>query len=187
MRGIITISTLVVLIFLGCDLGTSKNDHSEKLIRGKEIAAATFQSLSSELKQAMSNGGVTHAINYCNTRALPITDSLSQLYNVKIKRTSDKWRNPANQPNQAEQTMIATYRNQKKDGATLQPTVKSRDNQLVFYAPIMTQGLCLSCHGKKANMPEYATIKSLYPKDLATGYESGQLRGIWSITFLKND
>jgi len=28
-------------------------------------------------------------------------------------------------------------------------------------------------------------IKKLYPFDIATGYSEGDLRGIWSITFLK--
>lgn len=47
----------------------------EYLVKGKEIASATFKALSSELKAAMGRGGVEEAIQYCNISALPITDS----------------------------------------------------------------------------------------------------------------
>jgi hypothetical protein len=63
------------------------------------------------------------------------------------------------------------------------------EDQYLFTQPIMVESaLCLTCHGKPDNGLLKETndfIKSKYPKDQATGYEIGDLRGMWSITFPK--
>jgi hypothetical protein len=54
-----------------------------------------------------------------------------------------------------------------------------------FYYPIVTNSMCLSCHGTEKDIaPEVAKrIIKFYPMDKATGYAENQVRGIWSITF----
>ena len=49
---------------------------------------------------------------------------------------------------------------------------------------------CLQCHGNVENQIEeetFKTIKVLYPNDQALGYDVNNVRGIWSITFNKNN
>ena len=65
----------------------------------------------------------------------------------------------------------------------LLPQVVSHESQSTFYAPIILQDMCKKCHGPKAEITNYEVIKKLYPDDLAFGYEQGDIRGMWSITF----
>jgi len=188
---IISLSILTLILALSCLNDPQKkaskkiNTHEAELVKGIEIANATFNSLSSELKKAMAAGGVPQAVQYCNGAALPLTDSLAQIHNVAIKRTSDKWRNPKNKPTTEELKVINKYKGQLAVGEDAKAMIQSIDDRLVFFAPIKTQALCINCHGPKENMPAYSSIQELYPNDLATGYKPGDLRGIWSITFNK--
>jgi hypothetical protein len=49
--------------------------------------------------------------------------------------------------------------------------------------PIRVQAMCLSCHGDPAGIPAEVKeiLASRYPKDLATGYKAGDLRGAVSV------
>lgn len=156
----------------------------EYLLEGKTIAENTFKALSGQLKQAIAEGGIPNALSFCNVNAIPLTDYLSENYNVFIKRVSDKARNPINMPNENEQKIIDDY---LADAENRKPVlVKSEEGQVVFYAPILTKELCLNCHGKVGETlltDNHEIIKVLYPNDQAIGYNVDEFRGIWSIMF----
>ncbi|MDF1672771.1 MAG: DUF3365 domain-containing protein [Vicingaceae bacterium] len=151
---------------------------------GKTIAENTFKVLSSNLQQAMVDGGIENALGYCNIKAMPLTDSLSKHYNVTIKRVSNKARNPLNQASENEQKILNNYLESIENR---KPIISKNENaNTSFYAPITTKGLCLNCHGivGETLLPEnHVKIQSLYPNDLATGYKIDELRGMWSIEF----
>ncbi len=49
--------------------------------------------------------------------------------------------------------------------------------------------MCLQCHGSPNEhlaTPALSTLNKLHPNDQATGYDVGQVRGIWSINFESN-
>lgn len=158
----------------------------EYLIKGKEIAETTFNILSSNLKNAMDEGGLENALAFCNVNAMPLTDSLSDYYNVSIKRVSHKPRNLINEPTPQEQHVIDDYLTL---GAleNMKPMIAKNEQQnIVFYAPIPTKGLCLNCHGivgETLSLERYEVIKKFYPNDNAVGFKEGDFRGMWSITF----
>ena len=164
----------------------TESEQQAYLNRGKEIAQATFAELSGELAAALEAGGVAGAISYCNLAAYPLVDSLSQVHQAVIRRTSFKVRNLADKPSPVEEKVLQEYQQQEGE---LKPKVMVVDDQEVaFFAPIKIQPLCLNCHGKVGESPginpdDYAVIKKHYPQDEATGYELGDLRGMWSITF----
>ncbi|MCB0662332.1 MAG: DUF3365 domain-containing protein [Saprospiraceae bacterium] len=191
-------SGLTLLLFFGIFLTiqcTSTPDkkpltdiEKEKFMRdGKNITLITFSTLSARLGKAMTEEGVQGAVSYCNVAALPLTDSLAGLNNVKIKRTSLQLRNPANAPTEAEKTMLFAFQAQEKAGTDLVPVVQALSNEeAAFFAPIRLIDACQKCHGTVGETMEasdYATIQSLYPDDKATGFKTGDLRGMWSITF----
>lgn len=159
------------------------------LAEGKKIAGIAFAELSGRLQKAMKAGGVPNAVSYCNLNAMPIIDSLSSEYNVNIKRTSSKVRNPLDVPTEEEKSILDAYQTAHTAGQALQPKILNNSNQLpVFYTPIMANGLCLKCHGKIGETlteSDYTHIKKEYPNDNAIGYAAGDLRGMWSITFKK--
>jgi hypothetical protein len=153
--------------------------------RGKEISQNTFKVLGGNLKKALGEGGVGNAINYCNTNASSLIDSLNIYHNASIRRTSNKTRNEANNPSKAELTIIDNYVN----GGEMKPIVRLLDNgNTMFYAPIKTKGLCIVCHGivgETISNEDYTIIKNHYPNDKAIGYNVDDFRGVWSIELKK--
>ena len=83
--------------------------------------------------------------------------------------------------------VIEAYKQSKENGEDLLPIVEiDLENKKHFYAPIIVQAKCLTCHGKVNETMTVKTdsiIKSIYPFDIATGYSEGDVRGVWSITF----
>ena len=165
-------------------------DRERYLREGQEIAQATFAALSGRLARAMQEGGVGNALEYCNLAAYPLVDSLSAVHGAVIRRTSLKVRNPRDEATAAEWEVLKAYEESEAKGEDLKARVLLvNGEQAAFYAPIRIQPLCLQCHGKVGediSVENYAIIRRLYPGDEATGYELNDLRGMWSISFLRN-
>lgn len=149
------------------------------------IALATKQELGKNLMGAIQSKGTLHALEFCHVKALPITDSLAKLKYATIQRVSDKNRNPKNKANAMENALIADFQKQIKNQKEPQVVKKTIGNKNFYYYPIVTNTMCLQCHGKKENMTSdvFKKIQLLYPSDLAIGYGENQVRGIWKIGF----
>jgi hypothetical protein len=166
---------------------TEKID-STYMIRGNAIAKISFEKISGELQKALANGDIEHALRYCNEHAYPITDSLAIANQVSIKRVSNKNRNPRNKADKMEEFLIKGFGNDLNEGINLTPKLVLKDDSVIYYKPIITQGLCLNCHGtpgKEISFSNDSLIQALYPRDKAVGYEVNQLRGLWRIGFKK--
>jgi hypothetical protein len=181
---------LIVLVFmaiLSCDNSLTDKEKQEYSDKGKEISQATFNALSEKLMEQMKMGGTAKAIPFCNVEAIPLTQELSEKHNVTIKRTSDKLRNQKNKPTEREFKIIDSYQKLISEHKEITSIVEMDiNNNKHFYAPINVKANCLVCHGKVGEFVTVKTdsiIKSLYPNDKAVGYNEGDLRGIWSITF----
>jgi len=160
---------------------------SSYLDKGFEYASATKSVLGKNLKGKINSDGTLAAVNFCNIKALHFTDSMSTVYNAEIKRVSDQPRNPNNEANIEELAIINDFKQQLENGATIIPTTVEYDDHVTGYYPILTNELCIKCHGNPAEMdgPTYEKITALYPKDMAVGYTTDQLRGIWVVDMLK--
>jgi len=155
---------------------------------GNSVALSTKQTLGKNLQSALQSGGVENAISFCNLNAMPLVDSLSKKYGAVIKRVSLKVRNPKDVPTELEREILEAYEYQMKNSAEMKSNVQAMgEDQYLFTKPILVENaLCLTCHGTFENGLTQETddfIKSKYPEDKATGYEIGDLRGMWSITF----
>jgi hypothetical protein len=187
MKNLLTI--LVFMAMASCGNSLTDNEKQEYAAKGNEISQATFKALSEKLTEQMQLGGPEQAIPFCNVEAMPLTQQLSDQYGVTIKRTSDKWRNPTNQPSERELEIINNYHKLISEKKEITPIVEvDNNNNKHYYAPILLKANCLACHGKVEEFISVKTdsiIKSLYPNDKAVGYNEGDLRGIWSIEFKK--
>jgi len=162
-----------------------KKTYSEK---GREIVTNTQGVLGKKLLDAIHREGLQKALEFCNVNALPLTDSMSELYNTKIQRVSDRFRNSANKATARERTLIEGYQKQLDKKLALEPIIDSTHTYVQFYYPIITNELCLKCHGSLGSNIEpkvWATIQELYPEDKATGYGVNEVRGLWSIQMEK--
>ncbi|HKK76404.1 MAG TPA: DUF3365 domain-containing protein [Saprospiraceae bacterium] len=158
------------------------------LEQGKQYAMATKAILGKNLLGAINKKGSTGAVEFCNTRAIPLTDSMQHVQNVQIKRVSDQNRNPNNRANADELAYIQAAKAALQNGETIKGKISERNGQMVGYYPIITNDMCLQCHGDPANdiNPETLNkIQTLYPQDQATGYKSNELRGVWVVEIPK--
>ena len=177
----------LLLSIMACNTSISMKEKQEYLKKGKQITQATFKELSGNLMQQMKLGGPSQAVPFCNVQALPITNQISKKFDVTIKRTSNKLRNPKNSPNKREAEIIKQYQILLEKDKELLPIVEvGSDNMKHYYAPIKLNTKCLACHGElreKLSVKTDSLIKSLYPNDMAINYKKGDFRGIWSIEF----
>ncbi len=155
--------------------------------QGKLIVKETYIALSSDLQKAVQEGGIPHALTFCNTAALPVTDSLAKIYNVDIKRVSLKNRNPLNKADAFEASLIETFSKLSvADLSLVNMVVRDVDGFPVYAQPIVMGENCLPCHGsieKDIAPANLRLIRDLYPEGKAVGYKTGDLRGIWRIRF----
>ncbi|MFN3386738.1 MAG: DUF3365 domain-containing protein [Candidatus Thermochlorobacter sp.] len=169
----------------------SASDSAKYLELGDDLVSTTKQKISTTLVEAMEKGGVKYAAQFCNLAAYPIVDSLSTVHNARIRRVSDKPRNPKDAMDDEEQKVFAMFAAQlQQPDAEIKPILmQHRDGSVGYYTPIkISMPTCLKCHGevgKDVKPEDYAEIKKLYPNDNAVGYKQGDLRGMFSIRFAK--
>jgi len=157
--------------------------------RGLKYALTTKAVLGKNLMGTIQKKGTLEALEFCNIRAYPLTDSMAVVHNASIKRVSDKPRNPKNKANAEELEYINTFKMLVAEEKEINPIVKETEKDVHVYYPIVTNSMCLQCHGKpETNIkPEVLkTLTLLYPEDQAKGYSENQVRGIWNVSFEKN-
>lgn len=145
-------------------------------------ARATKGVLGKNLMAALAAGGPAHAVPFCNERAIPLTDSMSQALNVRIRRVSDRPRNARNRASGE----AAAYLARQQSRTEWTPELLTAHGRHTAFIPITTNAMCLQCHGQVDTDVAAETVDLIaewYPEDEATGYAAGQLRGAWVVEF----
>lgn len=153
---------------------------------GRMVADSAQANLIKELLAAIEAGGVINAIDYCNVNAFPLLQSVSEEYGVEVRRASNKWRNPLDQPNEEEAKLLEAYEYNMENDIELSDNVQKIGTDYILYTKpiVIGSGLCLNCHGMEKAQVQAETLealKSKYPNDNALNHEIGDLRGMWSI------
>ena len=160
---------------------------------GDRISVQAQAALGGRLKQAIAEGGPTYAVEFCHLSAANILDSLSTAYNdLEVRRTTLKPRNQLNSPTELERRLLLKYQQGLEQQSEIAPhVVEINDNQLLYSKPILLNNpLCLNCHGNVQNQissETYQVILQHYPTDQAIDFKLGDLRGIWSIKFNRDE
>jgi glutamyl/glutaminyl-tRNA synthetase len=154
--------------------------------KGKKITSMAQQELSKNLLNALNTGGTDFALSFCNSKALFLTDSISNSLNFKLKRVSDNIRNHLNVAEPNEIAYIKILKENIKNGLPLTPKIISGNGEKKGLYPIVTNSVCTQCHGNEKDInPEVLNkIKKLYPGDKAIGYKENEIRGLWVVKFL---
>lgn len=156
---------------------------------GLRFANSTQAVLGKNLMNAINEKGAEGALAFCNEKAYPLTDSMAQVLKASIKRVSDKPRNKNNLANGNEAAHIKAFKETLSKGEQPKPVVMEINGKMVGHYAIITNKMCLQCHGtiNKEILPQtYSRINTLYPDDKATGYAENQVRGLWVIEMEKN-
>lgn len=193
MKKIIISVFVITLIWIsGCKQDGSKyeivKEATAQTEKGQEIALDTKMALGKHLIGKMTNGGTLEALAHCNVKAIPVTDSMSTVLKAEVKRVSNKPRNVNNRANNEETEAINKFQTALDNSAMPPPIVMENQYQYRGYYPIITNQMCLNCHGKYGETlsEEVATkINDLYPYDQATGYDLNQVRGIFVVEWNK--
>lgn len=149
---------------------------------GSSASQALMGTLVTQLTTAMQDGGAANAVEFCSTSALELTAGVGQAQGLDVKRTSMKYRNPANAPDEDETEALRYYESALAETGVLPgPWVqKAGRDEYRFYRPLTVAAPCLNCHGSPGEIDPavQAILDERYPDDLATGYAPGDFRGV---------
>jgi len=167
-----------LLIGSGCTQAPTTTE-----VVAKEKATAAFQDFGERLKTkllaALERGGPPGAVEVCSKEAPEIARQVSQERGFEMGRSSHRLRNPANSPQSGVRDYLQKYSGAKGADAPIQAQAEGKG--WVVLAPIVTQPLCLNCHGDSAQFsPELkSALEKHYPEDQAVGFKAGDLRGVF--------
>ena len=176
------------IVFFGCGQPQYTNvEMSPKRIKlikgfGEDASKMLLKELKKELKKALKTKGPVGAIDVCSKKALEITEEVAEeIGDIKIKRTSFKYRNPKNKPDRYEAEALRFFEKTLKETGKLPPYyIQKVDGEYRYYKPLKIQSVCLTCHGDPKSMDPKVVkkLKELYPNDKAIGYKLGDFRGV---------
>ncbi len=184
-------SLMFILIFFMAIPILQAADNTKNIKQSKVVIKEFAQQLKGELKKAMKAGGPISAIEVCNKTAPAIATAMSKKYDMQVRRTSLKLRNPINAPDAWEKAVLEKF--EQRQAAGEQPgkmaysEVVEEDGKKYFRfmkaigMPPLKKMPCLKCHGENIAPPIAKKLSSLYPNDQARGYKAGQIRGAFSI------
>jgi hypothetical protein len=155
--------------------------------QARGIVSGFSKKLKGELMSAMKASGPVKAIEVCNTAAPAIAKDAST-GGWTVGRTSLKLRNENNAPDAWEKETLQFFEAEKAKGADVSKLEKyitiEKDGVKTFryMKAIPTAKPCLACHGGAVADPVKAKLDALYPKDQATGFKPGDIRGAFTLS-----
>tara|TARA_B100001093_G_scaffold516007_1_gene593737 strand:+ start:2242 stop:2862 length:621 start_codon:yes stop_codon:yes gene_type:complete len=156
------------------------------------VAMDAIETAAAEMSYALSStidkAGVKEAIEYCNLSANDLIKTIAEDYGVEIKRTSLKLRNHSNKPSKDEKLILDFYAKQESLGKACKGEMSKVDGIYKYYHPIYVSENCTQCHGiagESLHKKAAKKLAELYLNDNAQDYHTGDLRGMWVVTFTK--
>jgi len=151
----------------------------------KQVMVGTKALLETEIKDK----GAAGALGACSRVALDMARA-HEREGWRVRRVSDRLRNPADAPDAWEKRALARFAVEHRAKPLAPETetwevVRERGARVLRYAkPVVIPGdVCLRCHGERAAIEPAVrdSIARLYPRDRALGYRVGDLRGAISV------
>ncbi|WP_105172087.1 Tll0287-like domain-containing protein [Pseudoalteromonas sp. T1lg24] len=155
-------------------------------MQAKKITNAFASELKTTLMAAVAKGGLSAGVEVCQERAPEIAKKYSN-HSWQISRTSLKTRNSQNTPNIDEIAILQDFAKRLASGEPAKTVFYSnlspQSGEYQFMKAIPTGQVCLACHGENISDDLKGKIKAHYPKDTATGFKLGELRGAFKVYF----
>lgn len=191
MRALRLLAFLVLLstvFFVGCstsqgpwtelDASALAEPETNQLAAASAAREALFNALMERLVAAIQEGGPAAAIGVCRDAAPALAEEIGKAHGVTIGRTAYRLRNTRNTP----PSWAVPY----VDAQRAEPVVLRDESggALAALFPINLKSECLQCHGAAEDIqPDVReAIRKAYPRDTATGFKEGELRGWFHVT-----
>lgn len=152
--------------------GAASDAQRAQIDRAQRACEVLGKSLLGELTAAITERGAASAIDVCRMRAPEIAGKIGKEQGVRIGRTSQRLRNPANTtPAWAAPTLAV--------GEPSAARFVGPDGSVGVLQPIVLMPLCTQCHGPADQLAKGVgeALARLYPGDRAIGFAPGDLRG----------
>lgn len=182
---------MVLILFTSASLWALTADKTQQIQSiGEKASMKLLMTLGKNLKKHMKQGGVMDAVNFCNSEAGSLTESVDKALGLKIsvKRVSLKNRNAGNMPMSDEKDVLEAMERLAQANA-LPPFIIQKVDQssYKYYKPLrIAKPICLKCHGNVSASSKLGSfLRSHYPYDKAVGYKMGDLRGAVIVTIKK--
>lgn len=180
------VSVLFFLLSLSAHAQTAEQQQFEKEAQAaiKEFSA----SLKTALLSAMQDGGPIETVAVCKLIAPTLAAEMSKKYGMEVARTSLKIRNPDNEADEWETSVMQRFETRLASGEAIQSLTFSEKvdtdlgQQWRMMKAIPTDKVCLSCHGNKIAPPIQAKLDKYYPNDMATGFKLRDIRGAFTVS-----
>lgn len=172
----------IAVVSCSCAFAAAPDDPAAA---GREIAHAFGSRLKAALQAGIAEGGPVAAIRVCQEEAPAIAAGVSAESGADVGRTALRVRNPSNVPDDYErETMEDFAARLEADPDQVPETVDVLpDGRVRYMRAILTDGVCLACHGPALAPDVAAAIDARYPDDRARGFTAGQMRGAFTVTW----
>jgi hypothetical protein len=192
LGGVVAVAAVVLGIYSCSDQAADRAEReAQAAILTSNAVTLTREygtALQAALKAALESSGPVGAVEFCGKEAPGIAQEASKRTGWKIGRTSLKPRNPKAKPDEYETQVMTEFAASLAGGTPVSALSRAevvwQDGERVFryMQAIPTAELCLACHGTDLKPEVSARIQELYPKDQATGFKAGELRGAFTLS-----
>jgi hypothetical protein len=166
------------------------NSPHPRIVEGRAISAQFGSELKAALERAIAADGPASAVAVCRDEAPRIAARMSTHYGVTVARTALKVRNSANAARPWQRTGLEAFEQQLASGAkveALESFETRADGSAHYLKAITTAPLCTACHGETIAPDVQSALNHYYPRDQATGFRVGDLRGAFSVEWPSGD
>ena len=181
------LSTALILLLVLPPLACAPaSEEGPRLEESRALVQSFGARLKRELKQGLEQGGPVAAIQVCKDVAPQIASELSRHSGARVMRTSVRYRNPGNAPEDWQARVLSDFEARARgaeDAAPLEYFVRESNGATRYMSAIRVDAVCLACHGDVLAPALQERIDAEYPHDRATGYVAGQLRGAFSVVW----
>jgi hypothetical protein len=154
--------------------------------RADLIVVSMQDALLRELSEALELGGPEFALKSGHIDVVGITRRIGRQEGVRAGRTSDRLRNLANAPRFWAAPLVTAYAGHRT--REVEGFVVDLGDKVGVLRPIAERPVCASCHGplEKVSPAVREALGDRYPRDRATGFSEGEIRGWFWVEVPKN-
>jgi hypothetical protein len=122
------------------------------------------------------------AMGFCTVKAAKITKEVNNMLPeyASVRRTALKTRSSNNTPDELDIKVMQEYESSIAANTFVPTDIKvvKTDNTIRIYKPLVTQHVCLKCHGSNISKEINDIITTNYSQDRAVDFKLGSLRGV---------